>query len=294
MYLAPKLATNQRYRRVKVAELSDELLMAYADNEMEPAELQRVALILATRPELMEKVRRFERTRGPVQRAFDGVSNGPLPAVLLERSRRPATEPVSLAEFAVQRAARQTSGGSASGVAIGKSAFASFWQPIALAASLGGLLIGGVAGYSVRSFDTAAPVASSIARLPTGLRADGAIQVALENTASNAVYAAGPDTFGVKPVATFLSRDQRFCRQYELTSGATAQFEGVACRTSAGTWDVVFHAQAVKPAVAGSGKIAPAAPNSSNAVGSAVDRLIDGGTFDPHEEQRVLADKWKR
>jgi surface antigen len=278
-----------------VAELTDETLMAYADNELAPAERQQVAAILAGRPEFVEKVRRFERTRLPLQRAFDEVLHAPVPADLLERVRRPTPQPVSLADFAAQRRPRQVAAGMVALDAATKSGLASSWKPMALAASLS-LLIGGAAGWYGRSLEAGGQSAgASQISLASGVHADGAMQLALDSRASGIAPGAQANTtnaIGVKPVATFRSRDQRYCRQYELTTGSAAQYDGVACRNAAGTWDIVFHAEAMKR-TAGSGNLAPAGADGSNAIDAAIERLIDGGILDPHEEQGVLAGKWK-
>ena len=59
-----------------MADLSDEVLMAYADGLLNPAERASVEASIREHPEYQQKVERFRATRKPVQRAFEQRMDG--------------------------------------------------------------------------------------------------------------------------------------------------------------------------------------------------------------------------
>ena len=253
--------------------VSDETLMAYADDALEPAERARVETALTGRPDLAETVRRFQRTNKPVQDAFDTVLTEPVPRALEDFVRnlpRAAATPVRTGPTSLRNRAMHR-GGPAS------------WQPMALAASLA-LVIGGASGW----FSRAAFEAPAIRVADAGhAAAGGALRQALETAESGAAASSG----GVKVVATFRNREHRYCRQYQVAAGTSATIDGFACRTQDGVWDVKFYAAASGHA-ASAGGLAPAAPRGSAAIDTVIDSVIDGGILDPAEERRTLAGRW--
>ena len=61
-----------------MAELSDEILMAYADGVLDADTAKRVEMALTDHPEYRERIEKFRATRHPVQRAFDDVMKEPM------------------------------------------------------------------------------------------------------------------------------------------------------------------------------------------------------------------------
>jgi anti-sigma factor RsiW len=62
-----------------VTELSDEVLMAYADGVLDAVAAEEVEIALIRHPDYRQRVHIFRMTRHPVQRAFDDVMNEPVP-----------------------------------------------------------------------------------------------------------------------------------------------------------------------------------------------------------------------
>ena len=267
-----------------MAELSDELLMAYADGELEPVERRRVEALLADSPELQDKVRRFEMTRLPLQQAYDPVLREAVPSALVDLIRRSAVDRGAVADLARERAARVSSKAVRPEPLSGSARSSASWRPVALAASVG-LMIGAAGAWFGKPAERG-PASSALV-------AEGIVRHALETGRSGEIVrSSSADLAEVKPVVTFRSKDQQFCRQYELGRSGVAQFEGVACRQAAGAWEIKFHAEKA-PRVAGPGKIAPAGSRQPSALDAQVERVIDGGILDPAEEQRTIEGRWK-
>ena len=261
-----------------MVEVSDVTLMAYADGELDAAARAYIDDLLPARPDLVARIEQFKRTRRDIiGRPFDEVSNEPMPASLVasirsaplggnnvEPFRKPAVTGSVLASRAVPRSA---------------------WAFAAMAASIG-LMVGGASGWYARAISPG-PVPGGT--LVSGVRAAGAVQVALETGSSGVARKiqegdGGARLASVTPVSTFRSKDDRHCRHYQITEGGV-RYEGVACRSASGAWDVVYH-----------GKVATKSQSSGyGPAGSsdAIDEIIAGGVLNESEEQKLIKDGWK-
>ena len=92
------LPRQPRHRRRAVAEISDELLMAYADGALDPDHTRNSRGSAAEQhPEYREKVEKFRATRDPVRIAFqEDVGTGHL-GPLIDRIRRDEVSPAATA-----------------------------------------------------------------------------------------------------------------------------------------------------------------------------------------------------
>jgi hypothetical protein len=105
----------------------------------------------------------------------------------------------------------------------------------------------------------------------------------------------------VVPVQTFVDREQRFCRQYEMQSEPGRRFVGLACRTDDATWRVTFHAEvkAPKATAGGSYGTAGSAPTpdgaadpAMKALDNAVDGMKAGDVLGADDENALIAKGW--
>ena len=263
-----------------VAELSDETLMAFADNALANAERAKVEAILALRPDLMEKVRRFERTGAPIGRAFDEL--GPVPAAMVEHVRRLANSSSSatVADLSVARQLRADAG-SKPKFGMASRGRQMSWQAMAMAASVC-LAIGTGAGWTARS-----TVGPTQAMEPTA----ALVQIALERVAGGSEIVLTNGAAGsvrVKPAVTFLDKEHRYCREYQMTGDALAPAAGVACRSRGGAWQVVTQANvdpSMRPAEGKKDEIS---------VGAMIEKIIDGDYLAPDFEAQLIARHWQR
>ncbi|RZF64607.1 anti-sigma factor [Sphingomonas populi] len=176
-------------------EIDPEMLMAYADGELDPLSAKRVERAIAGDPQAAATVARHRALRATLARAFDPVAAEPVPKPLLA-----AVETPKVVDLASVRAARRRTRGW-SGWPVGGAIAAS----LALGLFLGGQLDGG------------APVTSR----GGALIASGSLDHAL-----NTQLAATQDSAATTRVrVTFRDRSGTICRTF-----ATPALGGIACR----------------------------------------------------------------
>lgn len=255
-----------------MAELSDETLMAFADDALDKDEHARVAAIIADRPDLAAKVRRFEQTGRPIRQVFEAAVEGPVPQALVDHVRNSPIEPrADVTDLAAARAARDrkiTPDANRSGRRLS-------WPAAAIAASVC-LALGAGAGWIMKARSGGDPLAS-------------VVQLALETVpAGSEIAVAGrpPAILRVRPTLSFQDKDHQFCRQYEIIGDSAGRTEGVACRGQTGGWKVLV--EAVRPAAG----MTPAA-GSADSVGAVRERLSAGDYLSKDEEARALASRWR-
>jgi hypothetical protein len=179
--------------------MTDEILMAFADNSLPEAERQLVASAVASDPALMARVEGFQRTRQLVQDATASVLNEPVPQRLLDATRQ---DPFSANPAGPARWGRIFSTGAA----------------MAACVAVGFML---------------APRTSheNFVAAPSGLVASGDLAFALSNQPS------GETLSGVRLAMTAPSDGGEFCRIFSVQMD-NADVNGVAC-SAGPTWRIV-------------------------------------------------------
>jgi hypothetical protein len=155
-----------------------------------------------------------------------------------------------------------------------------------LAASLA-LLLAGAAGWVLWEA-TRSDVAAFLGIAPPGL------QRALETTlAGNVAQLSG--ALSAKLVATFPSRERRWCRQYAVSEGQLERAKGIACRHGDG-WRIVVQAASRQAPTPGGAQGYWVPASAYDAVASYVNELMGGnGTLGPEDEAQLIRNEhWKR
>lgn len=235
--------------------VSDELIMAFADDALEGEEKARVAAAVAADPALTERVGRLRRTRDELRGAFAGQLDLPAPASMLALFDKPV-------------------GGSGSAKIL---PFAKPRQPEAIptfgwaAAAAACLAIAFVAGR----VSGPAPLVRMTAE--RGLLADGALRQSLDKAASGG-------TGTVRIALSFPQQGGGFCRVFN--AGADA---GLACNVK-GDWRIVAMATAPQ---APTGDMHQAAGEIPAAIAEAAEDRRSGDPLDAAGEQEAVAKGWK-
>lgn len=206
------------------ADFSDEILMRFADGELDAATTERLERALETDDDLVARLALFIETRAAAQAALKPLLDEPVPEAL-----KASVESM----VARKRAERGT--GESTVVAFkapSKRAMAPIWM-LPIAASLA-VAIGVGAGYWLAD-RPALPSAQGIAI--AGL--DGlSLAAALDNSASGSeVELAKPDT-RLRTLATFRNGAAELCREFEV-HGSTDAMVAVACNAG-DAWNVTF------------------------------------------------------
>jgi surface antigen len=262
---------------------ADEILvMLYADLEADGmlSSDQRAALsaVLARNPGLKKAYDSFRFTRDPLARPFDVALAAPLPERLLRTVRespspgaRPRTAQKSWASLAW----------------LAEVLRAPAFSP---AVALPALAVSVAAGWLLHTAtgpgaDARGPLASAQA------------QYALEVTPSGAQVDVARGV-RLKPRLTFARQDKGYCRQYTLSYPENLEAGGVACRNSAGAWQVLIETGLTAPATpAPADSHLPAGPPPSDSEGildSVRSQLKEGDVLGREEEAERIAEHWKR
>jgi surface antigen len=238
---------------------------------------QRAAFgaVLARNPRLNELYESFRFTRDPLASPFDAVLTSAIPEKLL-RTVRESPSPRARA-----RSARNTW---ASLAWLTELLRAPAFSP---AVALPALAISVAAGWLLHT----ATGAGADARAPL---ASAEAQHALEATPSG-VQVDLAQGVRLTPRFTFATQDKAWCRQYTLSYPENLEAGGVACRNSAGAWQVLVETGLTAPAAPpsrGSYQFA-AQSEGEKTLDSVRSQLKQGNLLGPEEEAKRIADHWK-
>lgn len=281
-----------------MGELSDEMLMAYADGELAPKARAAVEAQLATDAEARERLKVFEATRAPIAQLYDETLREPVPGHLLKLVL--CDEPPQAANMGTPGTVRvkkaKPNPVMAALNAVGRTFVSGPRLSVATAWSV---LILAVAGGAGLYFNQTSGHGHELVTLQNGqIFAAGPLQRALETVPSGKKVSLGDSPASdvtVRVVLTFKNRHKAFCRQYDAATpnGGCA---GVACRTDAGRWRLDIHmanAGRPRPATEEPSKRFSPASKATSSVEAAVRKVIEGDALGPAEEQALIRNNWQ-
>jgi hypothetical protein len=242
--------------------VSDELLMAYVDDELDATTRARIEAAVAADPLLATRVAQQRALRDRLRNAFDGALNEPVPERLLALGNvAPSVRNVA----APTERARPRSRAPA-------------W--FALAASLVvGVLIG-------QRLDFGPGSAAPIVVRGSGPVARGILAAALTKQLASEQ---GPGD-NVQIGLSFRARTGEYCRTFSVRDGRVSA--GVACRAG-NEWQVRL-LESTAPVPGSSGSMRQAGTTIPDSVRQAVESRIDGEPLDRTQEARARAAGWER
>jgi anti-sigma factor RsiW len=267
-------------------EITDELLMAYADGELDSAEQRRVELYLAAEPAAVKRLAMFAKTGRDLGLLFDQPMREAIPERLLQTVLGPSG---SVAGGTMKSAASRLPDILTALIGTVLPTRAG-WQPAFAVVAL--VAVGAAAGWSLNnSRDGAA--SSAIATLTDGaLVANKAFASVLDAMPSGTEAKVEKQT--IKPLLSFQNVAGGYCRQYELSNTSGSRFSGVGCRAENGAWRIEVHTQVGNaPGNSPQPAIAPASGPLSPIVESVVDRMIKGDALGVSAERALIDSKWR-
>jgi hypothetical protein len=250
-------------------DITDELLVAYVDDELDAAQRNLVSSVLASNPALCRRADDMRLARDLLREGFPLRPDASVPANIEAAANR-------LAEACVPRSAQPRE----------KSRFRGRWK-YAFAAGL--LLCVGVSGtylaWLTGGESTERPV-TALMQITPGMPLHGV----LESTPSAEVINVPSEDAAMRAVLTFQAKDGRFCREFEVLARSGSS-TGIACREQ-GEWraEVLMSSAAAPP---NSNYYTPASQSDDPAVAEVVDRLIQGDPLSAQEEADALANGWR-
>jgi hypothetical protein len=243
---------------------TDEMLMAYADGELDETTAEALQRTVDADPALLRRLADFQTTRALAKSAFAAVLDEEVPERLFAAVRPQA------ARLAVLRLPRLRWG----------------WLPVgaAVAASVAGLALG-----------------TALTLRPAGeaslLGSEQRVAELLETVPSGEMRPLPTGLSGAEPSGTFRATGSYLaavgvCRSFEVALGAdsVAGWRGVACRRD-GDWTIEL--VVADPAVPGGENYAPASDAAAQAVDAFLDAAGSGGTLDEAAERRLVESGWQ-
>ena len=246
---------------------SQEVLMAYADGELDAATRSAVEAAMAEDPAIAAEVARHRALRETLQGAFAGVLDEGVPARLIEAANSsPSKDAGAVSDLASARAAKE---------ARAVRARWSWPEWTSIAASL---LIGVLGGRALLQNESSNLLANDAGRLVAG----GALASALTAQVSDRTDTVGRVRIGL----SFRAKDGNYCRTFALQGDSAA---GVACRR-----DDQWQIQALAPT---EGETAAAEYRQAGAslpplILEVVESTIDGTALDAEAEAKARARNW--
>lgn len=203
--------------------LDDTTLIAYIDGELDPLCCAEVEAELARDPALTNKVSALRESTALIGTAFNHALYGPLPTL---NSSSHSASVVSLHPSSSHQQNKSTS-----------------WLPLALAASLAILLVGGLGGHYLGDFGLhSVEVATSNSDVL--LRQETLRRSLDKELSGTAVVWRNPDSSqagSVTPIRTFRAKTGQYCREFEehySSHNGPRSEGGIACRGDDGIWQV--------------------------------------------------------
>jgi hypothetical protein len=238
---------------------SDEMLMAYADGELDLVARAEIEAAMARDPAVARAVERHRAMALKLKQSYEGVLDEPLPPVLAALAGdEEAAKVVDLADVRARR-----------GAPVGR------WQLPAWSAIAVSVLIGVLVGVLLMR-----GAASPYEETPAGLVARGELENGLESELASA-----PGASNVAIGVSFRHRDGRYCRSFTFRHGTAVA--GLACR-GRDDWKIEVLADA--PAQAGEVRAAASMPVP---VLRAMDTVIDGEPLDAKAEVAAREAGWR-
>lgn len=252
------------------ADFSDEILMRFADGELDTGTAAEVERAMETDDALVARVALFIETRHAAKAAMEPLLDEPVPSELkraVERMVMEKTSPPSVSGAGILPFPRR---------AANESHRSRWLAPVA--ASLAAV-VAGFGGYWLRG-SVEAPIAGGL-----GVAAIGspALDEALATIAAGEERRLPGSDQRFRAIATFRDNAQALCREFELDSDDRSTVVSVACRAGS-EWRVTF-------AVIAPGATGGYAPASSTETLDAYLTAIDAGApLEAAEEARALSE----
>jgi anti-sigma factor RsiW len=277
------------------AGITAEEVMAYADGVLAPDRREVVRDALAKYPDLMQLLESYLATRGRLAEPFVNLPNPPAPDWMLSELQKAELSAVQVKRFSLINWLK---------IAIRGQRLANYRLPMVAVAALSAVLVGATwfLSYAARQ-GTAAPGGYDFVTLDErGLVASASLQRALERTPSGE-QARLSERLSIKPRSTYRTRQDRWCREFDLIFNIGLQAGAMACRGDDGAWRV--HVTTVPPGkkygVAGekSGDPLPEQPkgkmpNEGEEILDGVKRRIGSDqVVAPEREKRLIEGHWQ-
>lgn len=261
--------------------ISDEILFAYVDGELDAGGRAAVESAMAADPEVARRVERQQALRRGLRAAFDGVLEEPVPDRLTAAART-APAGASRTDSAALPPAKVTDLGHARAARTSRTENARRrWSLPVWGAMAASLALGAIVAYLALRTPGSAPFSAVDGQLV----AQGGLERALTNRLSSQQGTDEPIQVGI----SFLARSGEYCRSFVLRDGEG--IAGLACREG-DAWAVEMLARQTSDATGGGYR--PADTELPPAMLDWIGERIAGEPLDAAGEAAARNSHWRR
>ena len=280
-----------------MAKVPDDKLMAYADGALSPLARAKIEAFLQSDPEARRRVEMFRATGAPLSGLYGRPMEEPVPAYLKEfvlnypiEGESPKAQlqlggPTRWLE-GLQESARLFTTNLAEW--LGSPARTTRWQLAAASAALLAVGVGSGAFLQSNSGST-----DLVAFNDGHIYASGPLSEVLEKELSGRDTRIGGvrgEAVTVRASLTFKSKQNTYCREYEVATPSDGGFVGLGCRGGDGKWALEVHLPANISAKSG---VKTAGGADNQALDAIVDRMSEGDVFGNEQEAAAIRSGWK-
>jgi len=259
-----------------MVELTDELIMAYVDGELEKELARQVREAIGEHPELLRRAQMFRDSANMLQGIYDAPLHEAIPERLIEsvknsQQRNPGLRVRNFLTSFLRIPA---------------------WQPAHGVAFILILLFGAAMGYLGSGM-----ISPRNGSFPIMLTSEGFSQ-GLERTASGRTFSLDGHSIQVTPIATFLDKSGRYCRQYEIMSRKDGRInfaQGVAFRNQSGRWQMWIYVASGSPggSIKTESNTYVPAGGRDNSFNQMIDQIMASRPLTPQQEKKIIREGWK-
>jgi hypothetical protein len=239
-------------------DLTDELLVAYVDDELDAAQRAMVRAVLDSNPALCRRADEMRLARDLLCEAFPLQLGADVSAAIDTASKHLAAACVRQASSSREPSGRYR------------------WNR---AIAAGFLLLCLMAAASYFFVRPATDQTRTLVTALTQIGPENPLHGVLESTASAELIKIPGEDAAVRAVLTFRAKDGRFCREFEILDDSGSS-TGIACREN-GHWHTTGNTYT------------PAGGSDDAAVAQVYEGLIQSEPLGIKEEARLLADSWR-
>jgi hypothetical protein len=294
-----------------VAELTDEMLMAYADGALTALARARVESALRADLEARGRLEAFRTTGRQLSKLYDKPMTEPTPAHLrdfvlnfpIERSAAVREPSVATAKKQARTFTRDILG------SLRKASF----KPTQVAGSVSAWLADRISPPARWQLGAASAAMIAISASVGWLAHDNAEPSMFVSFEDGRVYASGPlyrvledtpsgvetriagsrasDAVTMRTNLTFKNKQDSWCREYEMSAQRSGRHVGVGCREANGKWALEMNVP--KGGVRKEAATQPVAKDSTPALDAFEDGIIVGDVLGRDGEAVAIANGWK-
>jgi anti-sigma factor RsiW len=289
-----------------VADLTDEMLMAYADGALTTLAQARVEAALRADLEARGRLEAFRATGRQLSKLYDKPMNEPVPAHLRD----------FVLNFPIERpaAVREPSAAAAKKRAWALGAFRKLpLKPTHIAKGVSAWLAGRISPPARWHLGAASAAMIAISASVGWLAHDNAEPSIFVSFEDGRVYASGPlhrvleetpsgvetriagsrvsDAVTMRTNLTFKSKQDSWCREYEMSAQRSGRHVGVGCRDANGKWALAMNVP--KDGVRKEGATQPVGKGNPPELDAFEDGITMGDVLGREREAAAMAAGWK-